>query len=134
MKLYLGLTTRGYTQSFIPPKDLPEFIKKVNCDSNFDGISLWDASGAWLKDIVGDWLINKNARYIDEIKYVLENETCPSPSSSTTASSSTEPSSSEEPTSSAEPTSSEEPTSSAEPTSSEESTSSAEPTSSEEFN
>ncbi|KAK6201438.1 glycoside hydrolase superfamily [Scheffersomyces amazonensis] len=71
LKLFVGIEAQQQNIA-----DVQAAIAQIQCDSTFAGISIWDASGAWLNvDANGDNLVV-------QAKNLLNDEQCPSPSSS----------------------------------------------------
>ncbi|RLV90511.1 Chitinase 2 [Spathaspora sp. JA1] len=102
VELFVGVPGAPSDQisGFVTPDQLATALDTIKCDSNFAGVSLWDASGAYQD-------YNSNGAFIDQVKEVLDNldtDEC-NPQSTTEP-----PSTSEDPTSTDQ--TSEDPTSS----------------------
>lgn len=85
LKLYVGVPATGNVAGYVDAATLAKTIDQIKCDKHFAGVSLWDASGAWLNtDAAG-------ANFADQVKKVLDDHTCPPPPppSSSSSSSST---------------------------------------------
>lgn len=81
LKLYVGVPSTGNVAGYVDAATLAKSIDEIKCDKHFAGVSLWDASGAWLNtDASG-------ANFADQVKKVLDDNTCPAPSSSSTTAS-----------------------------------------------
>ncbi|KAI5961674.1 CHT2 [Candida theae] len=81
LKLYVGVPATGNVAGYVDAATLARTIDQIKCDEHFAGVSLWDASGAWLNtDASG-------ANFADQVKQVLNDNTCPAPSSSSSSSS-----------------------------------------------
>ncbi|CCG21947.1 Cht2 GPI-linked chitinase [Candida orthopsilosis Co 90-125] len=82
LKLYVGVPATGNVAGYVDAATLAKTIDQIKCDEHFAGVSLWDASGAWINtDASG-------ANFADQVKKVLNDNTCPAPSSSSSSSSS----------------------------------------------
>ncbi|KAI5970837.1 CHT2 [Candida margitis] len=80
LKLYVGVPATGNIAGYVDAATLAKTIAQIKCDKHFAGVSLWDASGAWINtDASG-------ANFAAQVKKVLNDNTCPAPSSSSSSS------------------------------------------------
>lgn len=48
IKLFVGVPATSNIAGYVDTSKLSSAIEEIKCDSHFAGVSLWDASGAWL--------------------------------------------------------------------------------------
>ncbi|KAL6451287.1 CHT2 Chitinase 2 [Candida maltosa Xu316] len=66
IQLFVGVPATNNIPGYVDSEQLAEAIDQVKCNPNFGGVSIWDASGAWLNvDSAGD-------NYVVQVKNVLD--------------------------------------------------------------
>ncbi|KAI3403262.2 CHT2 [Candida oxycetoniae] len=71
MELFVGVPATGNVNGYVDIEKLSETINQIKCDPHFGGVSLWDASGAWINT-------NSNGEnFVVQVKNALNANTCP---------------------------------------------------------
>ncbi|RLP65529.1 chitinase 2 [Candida albicans Ca529L] len=83
IKLFVGVPATSNIAGYVDTSKLSSAIEEIKCDSHFAGVSLWDASGAWLNTN------DKGENFVVQVKNVLNQNACVAPTSSATAQSTT---------------------------------------------
>ncbi|KGU25418.1 chitinase 2 [Candida albicans Ca6] len=83
IKLFVGVPATSNIAGYVDTSKLSSAIEEIKCDSHFAGVSLWDASGAWLNTN------DKGENFVVQVKNVLNQNACVAPISSATAQSTT---------------------------------------------
>ena len=83
IKLFVGVPATSNIAGYVDTSKLSSAIEEIKCDSHFAGVSLWDASGAWLNTD------EKGENFVVQVKNVLNQNACVAPSSSATTQSTT---------------------------------------------
>lgn len=83
IKLFVGVPATSNIAGYVDTSKLSSAIEEIKCDSHFAGVSLWDASGAWLNTN------DKGENFVVQVKNVLNQNACVAPTSSATTQSTT---------------------------------------------
>ena len=78
IKLFVGVPATSNIAGYVDTSKLSSAIEEIKCDSHFAGVSLWDASGAWLNTN------DKGENFVVQVKNVLNQNACVAPTSSAT--------------------------------------------------
>lgn len=81
IKLFVGVPATGNVAGYVDANKLSTTIEEIKCDPHFAGVSLWDASGAWLNTD------DQGNNFVVQVKNVLNQNTCVAPTTSATTTS-----------------------------------------------
>ncbi|CAK9441670.1 uncharacterized protein LODBEIA_P55380 [Lodderomyces beijingensis] len=77
IELFVGLPSTGNIDGYVDADKVGEIVQEISCNRNFAGISLWDASGAWLN------ANNEGQNFVAQVKDQLNQHSCAATTTST---------------------------------------------------
>ncbi|CAK9441669.1 uncharacterized protein LODBEIA_P55370 [Lodderomyces beijingensis] len=77
IELFVGLPSTGNIDGYVDADKVGEIVQEISCNPNFAGISLWDASGAWLN------VNNEGQNFVAQVKDQLNQHSCSATTTST---------------------------------------------------